>query len=133
MSGKVTLKKVREEEVADRPLAGLKDGGHVYLSCSNCRAMLVDLFVTRPREPQTWKCQATCPWCPPDKAGRPETSFVVDVKGGFHVAGIAVAKVDEPDEDRARSTVVHQSDIQSDRFLFTVNKAHEHAKPVFRL
>jgi hypothetical protein len=40
------------------------------------------------------------------------------------VAGVAVAKADEPDEDRARSTVVHQPDIQSDRFLFVTSRRH---------
>jgi hypothetical protein len=133
MPGKVNLKRVREEEIEDRAPAGLKDGGHVYLSCSNCRALLVDIYITRPHEPHAWKCQATCPWCKPDEDGNPETSFPVDVRGGFHVAGVAVAKADEPDEDRAKSTIVHQPDIQNDRFFFVTKKAHEHAKPVYRL
>lgn len=105
---------------------GVVDGGHVYLKCSNCRALLVDVFRTRPHEPEVWDLRAACCWCG-------DNSFRTQVKGGFHVGGIAIAKADEPDEDRAVSTIVESPDVQGDTFSFPVKKAHEHAKPVYRL
>jgi hypothetical protein len=74
------LKRLREEEVEAKPIAGLKDGGHVYLHCSNCRALLADLWRTRPHEPDVWKVRCNCPWCG-------DVSFITEVQGGFHPAG----------------------------------------------
>jgi hypothetical protein len=121
MLGKVE----REVELPDRAPEGLKDGGHVYLACSNCRARAVDVFVTRPHEPEVWKLQANCDFCG-------DKTFLVEVKGGFHYGGVALSKDEEPDEDRAVSTIVESVDIQEDRFFFKTKKAHPNAKPTYR-
>lgn len=124
MQGKMKLSRVREEDVGEKSPEGLRDDGHVLLSCSNCRAALMDVWRTRPHEPQTWKVRATCPFCG-------DKSFVREVRGGFHNGGIALSRDDEPDEDKAVSTVVESFDIQGDTFLFTVKKAHPNAKPLY--
>lgn len=126
MSRKVVLRKEREEEVPDRPAEGLSDGGHVYLKCSNCKALLVDVYRTRPHEPETWTLQASCPFCG-------SKSFKTEVRGGFHIGGIATSPKGEPEEDKHVSTIVEPADIQGDQFFFPVKKAHENARPVYRL
>jgi hypothetical protein len=122
MSYNPKLKRVREEEVPDRAPAGLSDGGHVILACSNCRAGLVDIWITRPDQPFEWKVRANCPFCG-------DKSFVEVVKGGFHYGGYGVVKDDDPDED-IPSTVVDHFDIEGDQFVFTLKKARHDAKPV---
>lgn len=124
MSRQVKLTRVREEVVESKGPEGLRDDGHVIVCCSNCRAALVDIWRTRPHEPQEWKVRATCPFCG-------DKSFTATIKGGFHQGGVALAKDDEPDEDKAVSTVVESFDIVGDTFLFTVKKATPDAKPLY--
>lgn len=107
--------------VATEP-EGLRDGGHNYLSCSNCRAMLMDVFITRPHEPELYKVRATCPWCG-------DTSFVADIRGGFHYGGYGVLKPGDDDEDVA-STVVDRSEMVKGVFVFHILKASVNAQPV---
>lgn len=123
---KQSLKTVREEVVPNRGVEGLVDGGHLYVHCSSCRAALLDVFRTRPHEPHRWKLKANCPFCG-------DVSFIVEVVGGFHIGGIALSPDDEPDEDRAVSTIVESSDINDDTFIFVVQKASSDARPVYRL
>jgi hypothetical protein len=120
----VKLKKLHEEEVPDRGTQGLSNAGHVILTCSNCRAALMDVWRTRPHEPHVWKLRATCPFCG-------DHSFTTEVRGGFHQGGFALSKDDEPDEDKAVSTIIESFDIQDDTFVFTVKRAHPDAKPYF--
>lgn len=103
---------------------GLSDGGHVYPSCSNCRATLMDIWITRPHEPEKYRIRALCPWCG-------DTSFVVTVQGGFHQGGYGVIKPDNEDEDVA-STIVDRFEIIDGVLVFFVQKASAHAKPVVR-
>lgn len=125
MQRKVNLQRVREEEVKETGPEGLRQGGHVIVSCSSCRAGLMDIWRTRPHEPHTWKVQANCPFCG-------DKSFVVEVQGGFHNGGMALAKEDEPDEDKAVSTVVDTFEIQDDKLVFKIRKASPDAKPIYR-
>lgn len=101
---------------------GLKDGGHVLVECSNCRAILLDVWITRPHEKETWKVRASCPFCG-------DESFPVTVKGGFHVGGYGQVKEDDPDSDWP-STVIDKSDIRGDLYYFKVIKATPDAKPI---
>lgn len=103
---------------------GLRDGGHIYPACSNCRALLMDIWVTRPHEPETYQIRATCPWCG-------DASFVVSVQGGFHQGGYGVVKADNEDEDVA-STIVDHFEIIDGVLVFTIQKASTHAKPIIR-
>ncbi len=103
---------------------GLTDGGHIYPACSNCRAILMDIFITRPHEKDVWKVKATCPFCG-------DASFAVEVKGGFHMGGYGVIKPDNEDEDIA-STVVDSHQIIGDTIVFKIMKASANAKPIVR-
>ena len=124
MSEKVKLRRVKEVEVADKSPEGLKDGGHVYPSCSNCNAILMDIWRTRPHEPEVWKVRANCPFCG-------DKSFATEVQGGFHFGGFGLIKQDDEDDD-IPSTTVESWDIQGDTFVFNIRKANEHAKPVYK-
>lgn len=104
--------------------SGLKDGGHVLVECSNCRAILLDVWKTRPHEAETWRLKASCPFCGED-------SFPVEVQGGFHVGGYGEIKGDDPDSDWP-STAVDSSEINGNTFLFRVVKATPDAKPIKR-
>lgn len=121
---KVNLKKVREETVQPRLPEGLKDGGHVYLTCSNCNAGLLDVWRTRPHEPEVWKLRCSCPFCG-------DKSFITEIQGGFHVGGYGVIKEDDETDD-VPSTKIDHTDIHGDTFIFNVIKATANAKPVYR-
>lgn len=121
---KVNLKKVREEEVEAKSPEGLRDGGHILLSCSNCNAILADVWRTRPHERDIWKVRCTCPFCG-------DKSFSVEIQGGFHLGGYGKVKADSVDDDFA-STVMDNYDIQGDTFIFTMKKASENAKPIYK-
>lgn len=121
MSG---LKTVREEEIPDKGPEGLSDGGHVYPACSNCDAILMDIFRTRPHEPETWKIKANCPFCG-------DASFITEIRGGFHCGGYGILKKDD-DSDDIPITTADFDRIDGDTFLFTVRKAKENVKPVTR-
>lgn len=123
------LKRVREETVEDQGVEGLQDGGHIYPACSNCRAILMDIFRTRPHETEVWKIQATCPFCP-ERNGKPERSFVVECHGGFHRGGYGEIKTDDPDED-VPSTIIDRYEYENETFVFITKKASPDAKPVY--
>jgi hypothetical protein len=68
-----------------RQLAGLVDGGHFVLKCSNCDKPLVDIWKTRPKEtldgsPVKTRLQAECCYCG-------DHSKAEVVIGGFHPGG----------------------------------------------
>jgi hypothetical protein len=104
--------------------SGITDGGHVYLKCSNCRAILMDIFRTRPQEPEVWKLQASCPFCG-------DKSFVTEIQGGFHPGGYGKIKPDDPLSD-IPSTIVDVFDCQNDIYTFTILKANADAKPLYQ-
>lgn len=120
------LKKEREVEVKDTGAEGLKDGGHVLLACSNCNALLVDLWRTRPHEKNVWKVQATCCFCG-------DKSFVGEIQGGFHNGGYGTVKDDDADDDVPSTVIDHFETVEvngEDVFLFHTKKASPDAKPV---
>lgn len=100
---------------------GLSDGGHVLVPCSNCNAILMDIWVTRPHEPQVWRIKANCPFCN-------DTSFQTEIKGGFHAGGYG--KQINEDED-IPSTTVDNFDVEGDVFHFHLLKAKD-GQPVYR-
>lgn len=106
------------------PEPELQDAGHTILSCSSCNAQLLDIWRTRPNEPQIWKCRCNCPFCG-------DKSFITDVKGGFHVGGVGKVKADDED-DVIPSTNNIGMDIVDDVFEFQVEKAGPNAKPIFK-
>lgn len=118
------FKKLKEEALPERVSAGLKDGGHVYLKCSSCLAVLMDIWVTRPHEKEIWKVRASCPFCG-------DKSFVEEIKGGFHQGGYGKVKEDDAESDFP-STAVTDISVVGDTFFFTVKKANENAKPLYR-
>lgn len=109
----------------DDELEGLSDGGHNLIKCSNCEAILMDVWVTRPHEPHTYKLRATCPWCN-------DKSFVVKVKGGFHQGGYGT-QVGDDVEETVESTSVERYELDdSGVFNFFIMKASANAKPVYK-
>lgn len=98
-------------------IQGLKDLGHHYISCSNCNAMLLDIWVTQEIEKFS-RIQASCPFCG-------DQSFVAEVKGKFHAGGIG-----ETDDDDARLlTVIHDALSESNKTVFVMRKGFKDAKP----
>lgn len=121
---KPKLKEARSEEVPEYVPEGLRNGGHVYPRCSNCQALLMDVFITRPHESDVWKIRAKCPWCG-------DHSFIETFKGGFHPGGYGSPKEDDPNDD-IPSTCVDHWDVEGDVVVFTIMKANVDAKPVYR-
>ena len=117
---KVTMTSKAPEEQSYR----LTDGGHHIISCSGCRAKLMDVFITRPHEKRTWKLRAICPFCN-------DKSFVAEFQGGFHYGGIAVPHDENPNEDKAVSTRVVNFVMNDDTFDFIIEKAGPNAKAVY--
>jgi hypothetical protein len=114
-----------------KPKEGLRDGGHVYPRCTNCNAILMDLWVNRPHETDVWKVRCNCPFC--DE--RPESaslggSFTVEVKGGFASGGYGVRKVDD-ETDEIVSTIADSWELEGDTFVFKVIKANKNARPLY--
>lgn len=100
----------------------LVDGGHIYVQCSNCSAVLLDIFRTRPDAPTVSRLKALCPFCG-------DASFAVEVRGGFHIGGYGRPNPDNPEDDYP-STVVDPPDEVDGLFIFPVKKASPDAKPV---
>jgi hypothetical protein len=82
----------------------------------------MDIWRTRPHEPETWKVKANCPFCG-------DESFTTDVKGGFHIGGYGVVKDDDPSSD-VPSTKVDHFETEGETFKFFIVKARADAKPV---
>ncbi len=118
------LKKTHEVDVVEKGPEGLQDGGHVYPTCSNCDAILMDIFRTRPHETQVWKIRAACPFCG-------DASFITEIRGGFHVGGYGILKKDDDNDDTPITTADFDG-IEDDVFTFKVRKANENVKPVTR-
>lgn len=104
--------------------AGLTDGGHVYLSCSDCQALLMDLWVTRPHEDEAWLYSANCPWCG-------DKSFPVEVKGGIFPAGYGTP-IPGDEDNVVPSTNYVDVEARGGRWHFKVEKASDDARPVYR-
>jgi hypothetical protein len=117
-----SLKRHREEDLPEVIPEGLQNGGHLYPKCSNCAALLMDIFVTRPHEPEVWKVRAECPFCG-------DCSFTIEVKGGFHMGGYGTPREEDSDDD-IPSTVVEDFTVQGDTFVFIVKKAGPDARAV---
>jgi hypothetical protein len=103
---------------------GMSDGGHTYLSCSNCNAILVDIWVTRPNQPIECKVQAKCAFCG-------DRSFVKLIKGGYYHGGYGRIKTDDEDTD-IPSTIVEDVISENDVFVFHTKKATPNAKPIVK-
>lgn len=105
---------------------GLKDGGHVILKCSNCRAELADCWITRPNERDSktgelvkWQVKATCPYCPLSKSGKPEGSFIKEIQGGFHPGRIGKLLNAETMDDQPVTQIL-DTDIDYDKNIVTL-------------
>lgn len=119
---KLVASQVRSK--TDEELEGLSDGKHNYLSCSNCRAILMDVWVTRPHEQFTFKLRASCPWCG-------DRSFITKIQGGFHMGGYGQQQGDDV-EETVESTSVDGYDLVDGVFEFKVVKASNDAKPLYK-
>lgn len=118
---------LKVEEVAEeRELAGLEDGPHKYLSCSNCNALLVDLWSTKPDAEQSWEVRAqNCPWCDENpKTAKLGGSFGMKIEGGYHSGGIGMGKTE--------TTVVADVSVEGQKMSYKIMKASKNAKPVYR-
>jgi hypothetical protein len=115
------LKRVREEAATVTVPHNLVDGGHVLLSCSNCDAILADLYLTKPNVPR-FNYKANCPFCG-------DTSFVKDVAGVGHMGGYGKVKEDNEDDDVA-STLFDGFEIVDDVVVLKIRKATPDAKPI---
>lgn len=109
---------------------GLKNGGHVTLSCSNCHAGLIDIWITRPneidpltREPFEWNVCAKCPFCG-------DKSFVTTIKGGYHIGGYGLPKPGDEDETIPSTQANGEfTELDGGVILFHVEKYSNDSKP----
>lgn len=110
--------------------AGLKNGGHVCLSCSNCHAGLMDIWLTRPdeidpltRKPFEWEVQASCPFCG-------DKSFTTTIHGGYHISGFGLPKPDDEDETIPSTQANGEfTELDNGVLLFHIEKYSPDAKP----
>lgn len=122
---------VFQQRSEEPPRQDLSDGGHLYLECSNCRAVLVDLWVTRPDVPFEAKVRANCPWCEADhETAHLGGSFLRDIKGLFHFAGASHPGGTSHDAFASTEVDGYDEDGQGN-LLFTVRKARD-GKPLYR-
>lgn len=118
-------------EAKPKEKLGLKDGGHVYIPCSNCDAILMDVWRTMPDaiNPHTgktffWQLSANCPFCG-------DKSYLIPVEGIFHPGGYGRMKEDNPEDD-IPSTIIDNFTTDGDKVTFEIKKANENAKPFKR-
>jgi hypothetical protein len=106
--------------------AGLKDEGHVFLTCSACGKPLVDIWCVKkdvidPRtgKPFVWKVQALCCYCG-------DKSFPVEVQGRI-VPGCVGIDIPNPDPDEAwdskLQTKITRTETTGDTIIFHTTKA----------
>lgn len=109
----------------------LTDGGHIYLRCSNCEAILADIWRTRPYEQEVWGVKATCPFCPAKPNGKPEMSGRIEIQGGISPGSYGTPNPDNANDD-IPSTQMDYSDFDEEGdIILYMKKASENAKPVF--
>lgn len=101
------------------------DFPHIYLTCSNCNAGLVDIVLTVPNPELACMVQASCPWCG-------DESFQKEVPGAFARDGFTEPKEGEEDDPDAywESTVIAEEEMREDVLYFTTVKAKPNARPV---
>lgn len=92
---------------------GLKDGGHVILSCSNCAAQLVDIWIQMPDSGQHWKGRATCPYCG-------DKSYIQEWDGGYAIGGISIPNPKDSDNPIEKTRIVDVGTEGDDVILFRV-------------
>jgi len=107
----------------------LEEGKHVYLSCSNCRAMLVDLWVNQPDakdsdgKPYHWKAKANCCFCS-------DSSWEKEFEGLFYPGGYGESKEDDSD-DSIMSTRIDDTNMNGENLTFKVVKYQKDSKPFY--
>jgi len=106
---KPTVKIGNFNDIPDK--VGLKDGGHVILSCSACGEPLVDVWITKAdavnpqtRQPFKWKVKAKCCYCG-------DASFVQEVVGRIAV-GPAGKDVENPDPQGMNDSLMKHSIVR---------------------
>jgi hypothetical protein len=94
----------------------------VVLRCADCRACLVDIYITDPEAEFVWQVKANCPFC----GG---ASYAREIKGLYHPGGHGETKPDDPTDD-VPSTFVDDYSIDGGVVHFLVRKAGNDAVPV---
>lgn len=121
-----------KQSVGKAPI-GIEDGEHIYLDCSACRAILVDVHFTQPNaidpatnKPFEWTFKANCPFCG-DKA-YPKKGY-----GVFHIGGYGLQKPDDESEDIPSTSIELDADSENNGVITVkVLKAKPDAKPIKR-
>jgi hypothetical protein len=93
---------------------------HVYLTCSNCDAALVDIVITDPEVAVETVCRATCPFCG-------DTSFEKTIKGLMGYDGFAR---ESEDGNLVEYTRLRMIDIVDDVLCFDVQSAGPDVVPI---
>jgi len=84
----------------------LVDGGHIILECSNCKAKLVDIWITKPDAPFKWKAKANCCFCG-------DESFAKTFSGKFNYVGFSKEKDDGEDFDSYVKVIGIEKDFEN--------------------
>lgn len=112
------------EDRSERP-SGPVNGPHHLLKCSNCRAVVADVWVVGPDVPQTNYFVANCPWCG-------DRTFAEEVVGSFVLGGYGTLKEDDPFGQDVPSTILEDADVNDDGvWELVIKKANQHATPVY--
>jgi len=83
--------------------------------------LLLDVWLTRPNEPETWQIRANCPFCG-------DGTFVETIRGGFCAGPYGTNKLDD-DTDDVPSTVVLDIQERNNVYYYLLAKASPDAKP----
>lgn len=115
------LRAEAKEELLQKEAVGLEDGGHIILTCPNCKKNLVNIWRTRPNEKLAakaiiWKVRAKCCYCN-------DMTYIKEITGGFHHAGWGDAVSNDPEMDIPR-TVVDRIEPEEDVYIFYTSKVN---------
>ena len=89
--------------IKEAPKHGLIDGPHHYLECSNCGAMLCDIWSVKPpaENDVSFTFIAKCPYCQ-------DRSFPMEVKGLFYLGGLGLPNPNDSDDEIQKTRITRQ-------------------------
>jgi hypothetical protein len=110
------------------------NGPHLYPSCTNCRAILADVWLTNPDDPEVWNVKAeNCPFCDENPRTRGlGGSDPVTFRGGFYLGGYERTKEEDP-EDGHPSTVVESSEPDGDLVRLRIARGAPGSRPYYHV
>lgn len=102
-------------------MQGLKDCGHIILSCSSCGKNLVDIWKIKENKEWSWKVMAKCCYCG-------DNSYIKEFTGQFARGGYSINpdKNKDPEEPNAKmlTSIVKEEERDDGVIVFHTKKAN---------